>query len=179
MLPHFGNHEYTCLLRHCDFCIYSFLSLEFTELRAGGSFQMSILVLTSGTNSWDSKSNMLSGQAAWILYVGLCTPLGRQMFLGLFSIPPCLSRCPGPPLADSEHTALPLGLPPVCFTTCTDSLNRLQGLLCFLFLPSSPDKEAGAPSRLLEQPKKEPVPFLPSQVSPFCNLRYVQKTQPA
>ncbi|XP_036734917.2 break repair meiotic recombinase recruitment factor 1 isoform X4 [Manis pentadactyla] len=30
---------------------------------------------------------------------------------------------------------------------------------------SSPDKEAGAPSRLLGQPKKEPVPFLPSQNS--------------
>lgn len=44
--------------------------------------------------------------------------------------------------------------------------------------PSSPDKEAGGPSRLLKQPENEPVPFLPSQVSLLSSFAYVHRMLP-
>lgn len=44
--------------------------------------------------------------------------------------------------------------------------------------PSSPDKEAGGPSRLLRQPENEPIPFPPSQVSLLGSLVYVHTMLP-
>ncbi|ELK06746.1 hypothetical protein PAL_GLEAN10002813 [Pteropus alecto] len=43
---------------------------------------------------------------------------------------------------------------------------------------SSPNKEAGGPSRLLRQPENEPVPFPPSQVSLLGSLAYVHRMLP-
>ncbi|KAM5232880.1 break repair meiotic recombinase recruitment factor 1 isoform 1-T1 [Hipposideros larvatus] len=69
----------------------------------------------------------------------------------------------GPPFQEILSTILSLDFL-LCPTTPIDNLGGFQSLFCFSPL-SSPDKEIGAPSRLLGQPEKEPIPFPSSQSS--------------
>lgn len=66
----------------------------------------------------------------------------------------------------------------LCPAMCIDSPRGSPEPPVCLSPRSSPDKEAGGPSRLLRQPENEPVPFPPSQVSLLGSLACVHRMLP-